>query len=212
VYTASTTGRAPLATRGFGFNPELKAFDTLGTFSVDANGHFTNLCFPQSGGDINQRIGRKLTIKSVYVRFRYVIREAEDFPDETTAIPNQMGRMVLFMDYQPNGTAPTVLDVLSINSPVSQINLGNRERFKILSDKCYVLDPYLYSNSPQVENRTIVCGKKYKKLNEEMIFSGATGAISDVKTGVLYMFWIGSQPTILGSQVTYTSRVRYSDV
>lgn len=214
VRSALPRNRAPLATRGFVSNPELKSFDNSGAnFIVSTSGDFTNLCFPASGGDINQRVGRKITLKSYYIRARVALTAAETIPAASITIPCQEARMIVFVDFQPNGALPTVLDLLQINSPVSQLNLGNRERFKVLSDKCYPFDCLEYSGSDYLScNRTIHCIKKYKDINVDMIFSGATGSISDVKTGVLYMFWIGSSPALTAITCTFSSRVRYMDV
>lgn len=209
---------APSATRGYRPNTvERKVNDIpLTTFGINTTGSITPLCIPQLGSDMNNRIGRKIVMKSVYIR-GYVAQERAVAGVTGTSLP-VLARMIILIDFQPNGAIPSITDILTQADPASQLNLNNRDRFKILVDKNWVLDPYFLSNTSTSSfasacNQIKFC-KKYKKLNQEMIFNGAsTGAVSDVNSGLLYMVWIGNNVLGVNSDANFigTTRVRYVD-
>lgn len=217
VKRAYPSSRVPLASRGYRLNSvERKTFDiNTVTIQVNTTGNFALLCAPQKGTDFNTRIGRKLTMRSFYVRGRVQIEAVGTLP--VGAIGPQMIRMIIFMDYQPNGAPPAVLDLLNEASPISQLNLNNRDRFKVLSEKVFVFDPYIRVDTATQAmvgfNRTVYGFKKYKSIKEEVIFNaGNAGTIADITSGALIMFWIGSQAAGgLDSNAITTTRVRFTD-
>lgn len=211
--------RAPLASRGYSFPiREKKTIDGTGTIQVNTTGSFTLLNGCIQGTDYTQRIGRKIQNNSVYIR-GYVLTEAANFnPIVASNCGAQEVRMILFCDMQPNGAAPAVTDLLNTATPQSQLNLNNRDRFKIYCDKQWVFDPFVYvttaSQAVVSANRQIYPIKKYKKLGLETIFnSGNAGTIGDITSGALYMFWIGSLPSAVGgdANAVITTRVRFLD-
>lgn len=195
---------------------ERKYFDIdNATYAVNTTGSFTPLCLPVLGSDFTNRVGRKVVIKSVYIRGRVQL-------DAATAASNvaslgQQARFVIFVDNQPNGAAPAVTDVLKEAVPHSQLNANNRDRFRIIKDKTYVFDPMIISNTATqahaVMNRTVYDVKVYKKLNIETIFNGTNGGtIADVNSGALYMFWIGNVAAgTTDATAPLTTRVRFDD-
>lgn len=210
--------RAPPATRGYTPNSvELKVADVaVGTVNVNTTGSFNLICNPTLGSDFTNRIGRKIRIKSYYVR-GYVVVQAALVPTSPISTGCQMGRMIVFFDCQPNGAAPAVTDLLNTASPSSHLNLNNRDRFKILTDKTFVFDPFVYNTTA---TQSVITGtntirplKKYKRCDLEVIYNATSGGtIADINSGALYMFWIGS--TASGtSQINAVvgTRVRYSD-
>ena len=128
-----------------------------------------------------------------------------------------MMRLILFIDYQPNGVTPIATDLLTNAHPLAHLNANNRDRFKIIKDKTYSFDPVLFDGTSPYRssfNRTCADLKNYKKLNLETIFNSTNGGtISDITTGALYMFLIGSVSSgtsdIDGGVET---RVRFDDV
>lgn len=183
-------------------------------YQVNTTGLFTLLALPQLGSDFNQRIGRKITLKSVYIKGRVQIENAGSL--SAAASVSQQCRFIILVDYQPNAAAPAVTDLLVSATPASQLNLNNRDRFRILCDKEYYLDPFLIPavGSAIYMNRTGQLLKKFKVLNEEMIFNGTNGGtIADITTGALYMFWIGSAAAGVNADANFigSTRVRYVD-
>lgn len=215
---AYTRSLVPLRTFGYRPNNVEKKVNDLdtNTYQVNTTGTFTLLCNPSVGADMTNRVGRRITIKSAYIKGRLQV--------EGAATPNnvQVGaqhcRFILFMDYQPNGAAPLVTDLLVSATPASHLNLNNRDRFKILSDKEWVLDPFILSNTA-TQSYASTSGvskfvKKFKALNEDVVFSTSTASIADITSGALYMFWIGSQAAGANTDANFigATRVRYSDV
>lgn len=206
--------------RSGGYRPnrvERKVNDlTTATYQCNTTGSFTLLANPTLGSDFNNRIGRKVLLKSVYVRGRVVTETASAGTE--AFVPAQQTRMILFIDMQPNGAAPAVTDLLVEALPSSQLNLNNRDRFKILTDRTYCFDPYYVDSSTATETfasapNQIYNVKKYKKLNLEMIFNATNGGtIADINSGALYMFWIGSRASgATDANAIVSTRVRYAD-
>lgn len=210
--------RVPLATRGYKFNDqELKVNDiAVANYAVNTTGSITLLCFPVTGADQNARIGRKIQIKSVYVRGAVFSDFATRAPVAAEANPTQQGRMIIVWDTQPNGAVMTIAQLLNTATPLSMLNLDNRDRFKIIKEKVFHFGPSAigaagvatYAVSPQSAN--IKC---YAKMNHSMQFNAVNGGtIADVTSGALYMVWIGT--TVAGANditATVSTRVRYSD-
>jgi len=214
VYQTTSSTLVPLASRGYRPNPvEKKAYDVAPTVLITNVPNFRILCNPQVGSDINQRIGRKITLKSVYIR-AFITTLPSLTPNAVETSPSQCLRMILLLDMQPNGAVPAATDLLTTTSTVAQINLANRDRFKILSDKCFTFDPFLLllNGSGAAMSNQCRCFKKYKKLNCEMIFNGSAGSVADINTCALYMFTIASTSNVdqtIG--LNFSSRVRYTD-
>jgi len=213
----------PLASRGYRFNRrELKEQTTGATsYQVNTTGSFTLLACPVPGTDMDDRIGRKVLLKSFYIR-GYVATEWADTScavDANLSVQAQQCRMIVFFDLQPNGSAPAVTDLLTGASSVAMLNLNNRDRFKVLVDKQFVLGPVGIDVDANTVNAVAVAPqivgiKKYKDINQEMIFNaGSAGNIADVNSGALYMFWIGDQTagTSTDARATLTTRVRFAD-
>jgi len=210
---AYPVSRVPLASRGYRPNTVERKVNDLDTttYQVNTSGSFTLLANPQVGADMNNRIGRKITLKSVYVKGRVQLELAGSLV--AAASGAQQARMIIFSDMQPNGSAPVVTDLLVSATPASQLNLNNRDRFRVYCDKEYVFDPMLVTATLYTWNRTIQLVKKFKALNLEMVFSTSTGSIADITTGALYMFWIGSAAPGTNTDANFvgSTRVRYTD-
>lgn len=211
-FSQPTPMRRPMAA----MNERKVADIDTATYQVNTTGTFTLLAVPVLGSDFTQRIGRKITLRTVYIKGRVVTEASTAGPALIAA--SQHCRMIVFVDMQPNGAAPAVTDLLVSATPASQLNLNNRDRFKIIRDKEFVLDPYIvsftattaYASAP---NQVKFC-KVFKKINVETIFNATNGGtIADITSGALYMFWIGSNAagTNTDSNFIGSTRVRYND-
>lgn len=217
--TSYSPSLVPIASRGYRPNPtEKKVYDiAVTTYQVNTTGSFTLLCIPTTGADMTNRVGRKILQKSVYIRGR-VTQEATAAGPQTVANSSQQIRFILFVDYQPNGAAPAVTDLLNTASPASQLNINNRDRFKVLKDKCYVFDASAYNTTATSQlaswSRTVYNFKCYKKIDIETIFNATNGGtIADINSGALYMFWIGDQAagSNTDGNALVSTRVRFLD-
>jgi len=175
------SGSAP-ATRGFrsGYGSsirEKKTYDNAGsTKQVNTGGSFTLLNVPTLGSDYTNRNGRKIYCKSIYIR-GFIRSEPSAVAETDATTGSQQGRMILFIDYQPNGVVPAVTDLLNEASTYSQLNLNNRDRFKILKDSQWVFDPYnvsvtapvFASTNNQIKNIKCYNFKNWYRLNRYQI-------------------------------------------
>lgn len=197
---------------------EKKVYDIdTATYQVNTTGVFTPLCIPVKGPDFTERIGRKIVMKSLYIRGFVRMEETGSMAAGVTAASMQ-GRMIVFIDLQPTpATALTVTDLLKEALPSSQLNLNNRDRFKILADETFEFDPVVTNATVTTFSawgKTICPLKKYIVLNEEVIFNATNGGtVADINSGTLYHFWIGSQAAGTNTDINavISSRVRYTD-
>lgn len=228
------TYKEPLAKRTFAYNPQAKGRKLVrptpvpfniherkvndiaaATYQVNTGGSFTLLCNPQLGSDMNNRIGRKILIKSAYIRGFLSTEPAGSAAVNSVGV--QQARFILFCDMQPNANAPAVTDLLVAATPISHLNLNNRDRFRVYADKMFTFGPYFRdttaTQSVAAAAQQAYTFKKFKRLNLETVFNATNGgSIADINSGALYMFWIGS----VGAGTTdvnaiLTTRVRYVD-
>lgn len=187
-------------------------------YQVNTTGSFTLLHAPVPGTDYTQRIGRKTSPKSVYIRGRCQIEAAASSVTNVNA-PAQLMRMIVFHDKQPNGAAPAVTDLLNSADPASQLNLNGRDRFKVIKDETFVFDPYIVDTTVTAAttnyNKTVENINSFSMVKDvETIFNGGNaGTIADITSGALYMFWIGSNAAGTGTDgnAFVSTRVRYFD-
>lgn len=218
--TRSFALRAPMSTRGWRpfttTNQELKVQDTApATYQINTTGSITLLAIPITGADYNARIGRKIKLKSIYIRgFGF----QESVSTTIISTPNQC-RFMLVYDLQPNGAAPSITDILNTADSTAQLNLNNRDRFRIISDRIFMLDALSYNNTA-TQSAALGSGRSsfnlrhYQRLNLEMIFNGVNGGtVADIASGALYMVWIGSRNSgTIDGNFYGSARVRYSDI
>lgn len=210
------------ATRGFAGNygrrkDEAKVSDTsFGSVQVNTTGVFTLLHNPTLGTDYTNRIGRKTLTKQIYIRGRVVTEASTQTAATAVLTTSQQARCILFVDKQPNGAAPAVTDLLVTADPGSQLNLNNRDRFKIKADRTYEFDPYSYTTASGVASMSnqIKKVKIFKKSKLETIWNATNGGtIADINSGALYLFWIGSNAagTNTDANAQISARVRFWD-
>lgn len=156
------------------------------------------------GSATNQRIGRRILIKSIQLR--------ASIRNEAAANINDV-RLLLVYDKQANGTDLSMTDVLQTQETEGLYKLENAKRFVILWDKVYVLQGLPVSPATDSVGKSI---DFYKKVNLEQIYKGTGATAADVATGSLYLMAICDTPSALpGSSVqaiwSGNLRVRYVD-
>jgi hypothetical protein len=179
------------------------------TWSMVAESTVLNMA---QGTGPSERIGRKITLKGVFVRLQVTAEGREDF----------MARMIVVNDKQTNGTAMTPSDLFGAgvlgqpNNPdmFSFYELANKNRFRVLHDE-YVRVPVTAPtdaslglvNSQQIR---IDCNKR---LNLPMEFSGTTGAVSEIKSyNIRVLLFIERQPnSVMPMAFECVIRSRYLD-
>lgn len=206
---------APLKAGG-----ELKVFDIdVASYAINTTGSVTLLAVPVLGTDMTNRVGRRIILKSVYVRGFMVVDGNLTQPPPAQVSTSQQWRFMLVQDNQPNGAAPALTAILKEQHPASQLNMDNRDRFRVLKDKTWVIDPFLYSSTATATlsgqanvTKQVKC---YKKLNIDCIFNGTNGGtIADINSGALWMVWVGNAAAVTGGTdgvFRGTTRVRFED-
>lgn len=177
----------------------------------DLTGTDNNTCFRlvnsiPAGDDSNTRDGSFIKMHSL--RIEGVIQQGSS---QTTS---QVARMILVYDASPNGAFPTLSQIFtSAGSGQSDArlctpNTENRQRFTVLLDKAYTIDPL---DSSRLRNLSM-----YKKLQLPTIYkSGSAGngsGIGPITQGALYMLLLGSHvygvnqnPAFVGTVKLYFS-------
>jgi len=153
----------------------------------------------QQGATAYNRIGSKITIKSISVRAQ--------FYTGTPATDLGVFRWMIVYDRQTNGAAPTLAAMLSDNvatAPAfsSGINISNKNRFQVIRDGFCNMDP------AQSENHFVNVYCKGRWTSE---YSTNAGNIGDLQTGAIY--FIAFDLMVAGAIAVQTiqSRIRYFD-
>lgn len=151
-----------------------------------------------NGSDASSRIGRKVNIKSLYIRWSALFVAG--------AGGGGAIRILVVYDKQANATAPAITDILLANDFNSPNNLSNRDRFVTLCD--YVTEQL--STASNLSDTGVI----QKTLNLETMFNaGSAGTIGDITSGSVYMFIAQSGGiTTTAPTLAYRARIRYTDV
>lgn len=158
----------------------------------------------QQGSDYTERIGRKISMTSVF--FRCTVSLA--------ASPNaasQVVRLMIVYDEQANNAAAAGTDILTPDTSVeSLMNLSNRDRFKVLYDKIRLLSAQGVTDGNLGDKAYFT---KYIKMNLPVVFSGTGATIGAIQTGALYVLFSGTVATAAATRATaaWESRVRFID-
>lgn len=213
VVTNRRTRLAPFRTGGF-FGlwngrraTELKTIDNNSapiSSNIPNTGNISLLSGVAAGTDYNQRIGRKIMLKSILLRLNIQ-------PVSTTSQPvGDAVRIIVFYDTQTNGAIPLVADVLQSANYTSPLNLNNRDRFKVIMDKYLGTEAAVYtagaltSGSPKVRALT-----KYRKCGLEAIYSGTGATVGSIATGGIFILYISQANNVNNIQID--SRIRFMD-
>lgn len=199
---------------------ELKAFDVAYTninFETVAGppGQTPALNAMINGSEIYQRIGRKVYMKSLHIR-GWIAPIATGLSD--------VGRIIVYYDSQPNAAAATIVNIIqdsnaaAATTALSEINLTNRQRFKILrdhqiqfpsvSDAAGVLTNEAFPETYQ-GHTNIEMFIKLKGL--EAIYNSTNGGtIADITSGAIGIIVV-CEVNNSSWQLGYTSRLRFYD-
>lgn len=185
---------------------ELKFFDKTNNINpVGPTGNiYSTLNNVAIGTGESDRIGRKIIIKAIHVRFDVSL----DSQSAPVSLPEgETLRVILYVDKQTNGAAAAVADILETAHVRSYKNLVNTGRFRIMYDK------YININYLTLNNNDDSAGVKRhyainKRCNIPIEFSGTTGTVSEMATNNIGMLLISQT-----GQVNWNShsRIRYSD-
>lgn len=150
------------------------------------------------GTDASNRIGRKITIKSLLIRMQWKLGGTSTFGSPL--------RVLVVYDKQANATAPAITDVLALDEFFSCNNLANRDRFVTIFDN--MMEPI------SVGGNAAVADVLYKRLNLETMYNSGTDAlIGSISSGSIYLF-VAQGGNLLTANGNFNARcrIRYTDV
>lgn len=209
---------------------EIKGMDTLLTLSpviqtLSSNASMFVLNLIQPGSGSWNRIGRKVRNKSVRLTgmFNFVCTPATT----TGNTASNYVRMLVVWDKQPSsGAVPQYSDIingtLQDGSEQNSLNAGvrydNMERFSILRDCKYALNPQaLPGIGNQMAIQQSMAFDEYIKLaGRETVYSGQSvpQTIADISTGAIYVFFravTNGVADFVSVDSSSIARLRYSD-
>lgn len=160
------------------------------------------------GSENNNRIGRKVLLKSLYLRL-FISKVAGTAQNYSFPV-----RILIVYDRQTNGAAPALSDILSSATGAaveSPNNLNNVDRFYT----CYDITREVQVTGGNSTNYTFtgVYMTKYCKLNLPQTFKSSAGTtVSDIATGSMYLFAIADSTAATAiCSVAGIARLRFCD-
>lgn len=229
-YTASKTAKKATATssrralyrnvpHGLGSLGETKVVDLVSAaYGCDTTGTVTALNLVSAGSSYNNRIGRKTAMKSLYINGL--------FRPQSTVANDAYCRVIVVYDMQANGVLPAWADIVlsqtqaiatTASTALDNVNLNNRDRFRIILDHRVVLPQYsgaAVATGPVYPTSTEIQFHEFRKLGRietNYKADSSPAVIGDVATGSLIMFTFGDQAAGASYNLVCTTRVRFED-
>lgn len=177
-------------------NVEFKWHDVHLGSTVSSTGTWLLLNGIGQGDTATLRDGNQIRLKSIEAKAQFKLSASAT----TTTI-----RQMLVLDMDPDGTTPTISDLLDSATAapiVAPRNMENRRRFLILKEKMINLS----DGSSKVS-----CQKTfYKQLDIKPIYNGTSSTIAGIKEHALFMVYVSDQATNTPTIESH-HRVRYID-
>lgn len=196
---------------------ELKAFDVAlrtNTFATIAGPPtFDTLNAMVNGAELYQRVGRKVYMKSLHIRGQCT----------PNGVANESAcRIIIYYDSQPNAAAPLIGDLIKDSNAaaastwISEINLVNRQRFKILRDMQFIFGSSTNAAGaaelvpdPIKQSFNVDVFIKLKGL--EAIYNATNGGtVADITSGAIGLVCFGDA-NAGAHDFIYGARLRYYD-
>ena len=152
------------------------------SYNADTTGTVTLIATIPQGASVNQRVGKKVMLKSVQVRGACSV-------NSTTTITDVAGLLVY--DRRPTGSLPAVTDILASASSAAFNNDANSGRFRILRRWDHVLTGN--NVTPATGNESVSMDTFVKVKNLTVFKALGTGAIADIEEGALYFVTVGDR-------------------
>ncbi len=191
---------------------ESKWFDILFTDNTLASG----VIFAPTLGSWNiidqgvgesQRIGRKVVIRKIQMKMDFVLQA---FAGATLSVFDQV-RIIVYLDKQANGAIASAATILQTSTMRSFRNMENIGRYAILYDKFINLNALAGSGDGAVNDSAPVNRRLtfYKDCNIPIEFSGASGAIGEIRSNNIGTMLVVGQSELTG--VNIQCRLRFTD-
>jgi len=161
-----------------------------------------------SGSGNGQRIGNRITVTNINAHLHVYTGTNASNP----GLDNTTVRVIMGIDKQCNGASTSVLDVLQSASPYAFRNMYTLNRFVILKDKFFVINPQVYVSTPNVSQ----VGRPLKfswKGQLPILYSDSTASITNIESNNIFLLVISDRSATAGQQdgAFGTVRVKYTD-
>lgn len=178
---------------------ELKWFDVNLTSAT--GGQVEPLNNIPLGDDAVSRDGRKIMMTSCVSKGQ-----------TTSATLGTYPRYAIVYDASPNGILPSATDIFTATDAVAQVNLNNRNRFKILWDNHAGLgmgrDPFQFTGGTGT-SATYIWHDTIKLRDLITIYKDTgSGTMAGTATGALYAVFLGTG-SVTGAAINF--RIRFLD-
>ncbi len=180
------------------------------------NDSSTIVDIPQGTGE-SQRIGRKCTLTNILMRleFQSIINQVSAADLVGADRGTVKIRVILYLDKQCNGTAAGATDILQNNSYNEYMNLANKQRFRILTDKLFVMNSNIIAAGTAAANDTAVVLKNriikiHKKVFIPIEYDSTGGLENEIRSNnVGIFFWSSSAGKV--ALISSACRIRFID-
>lgn len=181
---------------------EKKFWDVSTPFTMDTTPEVvTSLNLIPQGASQSQRVGYKCVIKSIQWRMVASLPAGANGSDDVW--------LWIVQDTQTNGALAAASDVWTGNVAGTMLrNIMNGDRFKVLAKIKICLDAG--AGVAGAFDGDVESVEGFLKVNIPLVFNGATGAITEVKSNGLLLF-AGSNVTDDVITVVGNIRLRYTD-
>lgn len=170
---------------------------------VGSGGSLSLLNGVAQGTDYTDRLGRVINIESLTLRVFGFINNA------TSASTGDYLRVMVIVDEQANGAAPSLADILQASDFTQPNNLNFRDRFTTLYNQFHIIPSYtmtageLSTGSPKPTMDDL-----YIDLDINTVFSGTGATIASISTNSVYLLLLTLNSSI---NCVYNSRIRFTD-
>ncbi|QGH72831.1 MAG: capsid protein [CRESS virus sp. ct1Gc25] len=174
---------------------------------------------PGPGTGLNQRIGRKVSVKKLKVRGLITCASQVD---QTTPDNGCQVRLIFYQDMQTNGAQSQGEDLM--DTPTASVqgvfnsfqNTASFGRFRVLKDMCIEINnPNISWDGTNLEQQGIVKRFKFSKVFKEpvVVHYNATGGttVADVVDNSFHAIAVVNSAALVPN-LSYVCRVTYTDV
>jgi len=161
------------------------------------------------GSDNGERIGNRITVTNINAHMLAVTGTSATNP----GLDNTVVRVILGIDKQCNGANTAIGDVLQSASPYAFRNMFTLNRFVILKDKLFVLDPKVYTTTgPNVSQVGRVLKFSWKG-QLPIMYSDNTATIGNIESNNIFLLVVTDRTATAGQTdgMVGTVRVKYTD-
>lgn len=173
------------------------------SYAADTTGTLTLIATVAQGASVNQRIGKKITWKSMFIRGSCFAGSA------TTTVSTAF---LIVYDRRPTGGNPNITDILVSANANSFNNDTNSGRFQILLRNDYQHTGNI--TTPATGKEAFDISEFIKLRGRKGVFKAAgTGAIGDIEEGAIYLVTVGDIAAGTGAGTFQLGfRTRFVDV